>query len=80
MICASVQEVFHRPKPAGSIYKNRSKEKPFGRRPRDIGAFIEVAYDRRLHSAIGHEPPVEFEDELCPVAPTPNEDEAPSLD
>ncbi len=32
---------------------------------RDIGAFLETVYNRgRLHSALGHKPPVEFENEL----------------
>jgi len=47
---------------------------------RQIGAFIETIYNRqRLHSALGYKPPVEFEAELRPVAPTLNQDEALSL-
>ena len=31
----------------------------------DIGAFLEIVYNRgRLHSALGYKPPVEFEAEL----------------
>ena len=38
---------------------------------RQIGEFIETIYNRqRLHSALGYKPPVEFEAELRPVAPT----------
>jgi len=33
----------------------------------------------RLHSALGYKPPSEFEAELLPVAPTPNRDQALSL-
>jgi putative transposase len=44
---------------------------------RQIGEFIETIYNRqRLHSALGYKPPVEFEAELRPVAPTLNQDEA----
>jgi hypothetical protein len=47
---------------------------------RQIGTFIETIYNRqRLHSALGYKPPVEFEAELRPVAPTLNQDEALSL-
>jgi len=47
---------------------------------RRIGAFIETIYNRqRLHSVLGYKPPVEFEAELRPVAPTLNQDEALSL-
>ena len=47
---------------------------------RQIGEFIETIYNaERLHSALGYKPPVEFEDELRPVAPTLNQDEALSL-
>ena len=47
---------------------------------RQIGEFIETIYNRqRLHSALGYKPPVEFEAELRPVAPTSNHDEALSL-
>src|SRR5580693_9830865 len=47
---------------------------------RQIGEFIETIYNRqRLHSALGYKPPVEFEAELRPVAPTSNQDEALSL-
>jgi hypothetical protein len=48
---------------------------------RQIGAFIGAIYNRRrLRSAPGDKPPVEFEAGLRPVAPAPNQDEAPSLE
>jgi putative transposase len=48
---------------------------------RQIGAFIETIYNaKRLHSALGYKPPVEFETELRRTNPSQRDDcEALSL-
>jgi putative transposase len=47
---------------------------------RQIGAIIETVCNAKpLHLSLGYKPPVEFEAELRPAAPTANRDEALSL-
>jgi len=47
----------------GKLYANLEEAR------RQIGAFIEIVYNsRRLHSALGYKPPVEFEDDIAKTA------------
>jgi len=59
----------------------RRQDLPLDDARRQIGAFIETIYNaKRLHSALGYKPPVEFETELRRTNPSQRDDcEALSL-